>query len=328
MSDSESTTTAAGGEGTQTRPDVWTMTVGLFKTLRPHQWIKNLFVLAPLFFSKSFTQPEALTLGVIGALLFCLGAGSVYLINDIFDVEKDKKHPVKCKRPIPSGELPIPVARTAAVVLSVGTTALCALIDPWLAAVVGGYVVMNLAYSMALKHVAFVDVAVIATGFVLRLLAGKFAIDVYLSEWLIGCTFLLALYLGLGKRVHELRMYESGEHGKSRKVLERYHAEYLNFAFLFVSGLTIAAYTIYTLTAALPELTQAMTFQPLRARPTPFATPYLPITILFAVFGITRFYQIVDTDSPHSPTDLILKDVPFIVNLVAWGVVMLGFSFM
>jgi len=328
MSDSETTTPAAGGESTQANPDLWTMTTGLFKTLRPHQWIKNLFVLAPLFFSKSFMEPRALTLGLIGALLFCLAAGSVYLINDIFDVENDKKHPVKCKRPIPSGELPIPVARVAAVALSAGTVGLCALIDPWLAGVVGGYVVMNLAYSMALKHIAFVDVVVIATGFVLRLLAGKFAIDVYLSEWLIGCTFLLALYLGLGKRVHELRMYESDEHAKSRKVLERYHNDYLNFAFLYVAGLTIAAYTIYTLTAALPELTQTMTFQPLRARPTPFATPYLPITVLFAVFGITRFYQLAETDSPHSPTDLILQDLPFVVNLAAWGIVMLGFSFM
>ncbi|MFB6372146.1 MAG: UbiA family prenyltransferase, partial [Bradymonadaceae bacterium] len=149
MSDSETTTTATGGESAQASPNVWTMTVGLLKTLRPHQWIKNLFVLAPLFFSKSFMQPRTLALGLLGALLFCLGAGSVYLINDIFDVEKDKKHPVKCKRPIPSGQLPIPVARVAAVVLSVGTVGLAALIDPWLAGVIGGYVVMNLGYSMA-----------------------------------------------------------------------------------------------------------------------------------------------------------------------------------
>ncbi len=326
MSDSE--TTAAEQEGSPSEPGVGTMTVGLFKTLRPHQWIKNLFVLAPLFFSKEFLHPETLSLGLAAAGLFCLGAGSVYLINDIFDVEKDKKHPVKCKRPIPSGELPIPVARVAAVVLSVGTVAACALIDPMLSVVVGGYVVMNLAYSSFLKHVAFVDVSIIATGFVLRILAGKYAVGVYLSEWLIGCTFLLALYLGLGKRVHELRMYRAGEHEKSRKVLDRYHPEYLDFAFLFTAGLTIAAYTIYTLTAALPELTQAMTFQPLRARPTPFATPYLPTTILFTVFGITRFYQLANTDSAHSPTDMILEDWPFIANLVLWGVAMVGFSFM
>ena len=104
------------------------------------------------------------------------------MINDIFDVEKDRKHPIKRNRPIPSGELPIPVARVAAVLLSVGTVGACALIDPWMALVVGGYLVMNLAYSMVLKHWAFVDVSIIATGFVLRVLAGKFAIDVWVSE--------------------------------------------------------------------------------------------------------------------------------------------------
>lgn len=324
---SESDTTAPGDERAKGSPGAGTMALGLFKTLRPHQWIKNLFVLAPLFFSKQFMVPGKLALGFTAALLFCFAAGSVYLLNDIFDVEKDRKHPVKKNRPIPSGELPISVARIAAILLSVGTVGACALIDPMLSAVVGGYLVMNLAYSTFLKHIAFIDVSIIAIGFVLRVLAGKYAIDVYVSEWLIGCTFLLALYLGMGKRVHELRMYLSGDHGKSRKVLDRYHPEHLDFGFLFVSGLTIAAYTIYTLTAALPKLTAAMTIQPLRARPTPFATPYLPLTVLFAVFGITRFYQLANTDSPQSPTDLILSDWPFIINLALWGVTMLMFSF-
>jgi 4-hydroxybenzoate polyprenyltransferase len=310
------------------------MAAGLFKTLRPHQWIKNLFVLAPLFFSQQFTDPTKLALGLTAALLFCLAAGSVYLINDIFDVEKDRKHPVKCKRPIPSGQLPIPVARVAAVGLSVGTVAVCGglawafeAVDYWMAAAIGGYLVMNLAYSMVLKHWAFIDVSIIATGFVLRVLAGKFATGIWVSEWLIVCTFLLALYLGMGKRVHELRMYLSGETEKSRKVLDRYNPDHLEFGFLFVAGLTIAVYTIYTLTAALPRLTGVLTMQPLRSRPTPFASPFLPVTVLFAVFGITRFFQLANTDSPQSPTDLIVGDWPFVANLVLWGAVMLGFSF-
>ena len=124
--------------------------------------------------------------------------------------------------------------------------------------------------------------SIIATGFVLRVLAGAFAINVFISEWLIICTFLLALYLGLGKRLHEFRLMQSGRTEKSRPVLERYRGEHLDFGVLFVSGLTIAGYTIYTLTAALPD-------QPLRTRATPFDSPYLPATIPFAVFGITRF---------------------------------------
>lgn len=318
----------SGGETSGAEAGVVSMAAGLFETLRPHQWVKNLFVLAPIFFAQRYDEPDRLALAVAAAGLFCLAAGSVYLINDIFDVEEDRQHPVKKNRPIPSGQLPVPVARVAAGVISLGTVGVSALIDPMLAAVIGGYIAMNLAYSIVLKHLAFIDVTVIAVGFVLRVLAGKYAIDVYVSEWLIGCTFLLALYLGLGKRVHELSLYAAGDETKSRRVLERYHAGLLEFVFLFVAGLTIAAYTIYTLTAALPELTKAMTMQPLRQRPTPFATPYLPVTVLFAVFGITRFFQLAQSDVPQSPTDLITRDIPFIVNLVLWGVVMLAFGWM
>ena len=301
--------------------------LALFETLRPQQWIKNLFVLAPLFFSLQFRDLERLLLGVAATLLFCLAAGSVYLINDIFDVEKDRNHPVKCKRPIPSGRLPISVARAAAVILAIGTVGLCSLIEPWLAVVVGGYLVMNLAYSTALKHVAVVDVTIIATGFVLRVLAGQFATGVAVSNWLLGCTFLLALYLAMGKRAHEFHLYANGESSGTRKVLERYREEHLEFGTLFVAGMTIAVYTIWTLTAALPKLTESMISQPLHARPTPFASPWLLGTIIFAVVGIVRFYQLVQNEDPHSPTDQILTDRPFLLNLAGWGLAMLAVAF-
>jgi len=329
MSDAtESDSAPADGGAPSETPALTTVVVGLFETLRPHQWVKNVFVLAPLFFAQRYDEPDRLGLALGAAGLFCLAAGSVYLINDIFDVEEDRQHPVKQHRPIPSGRLPLSVARVSAPLLSIGVVGVCALIEPMLGLVVGGYLAMNLAYSAALKHVAFVDVTIIATGFVLRVLAGKYAVDVYVSEWLLGCTFLLALYLGLGKRVHELGLYAAEDETKSRRVLERYRAGALEFALLFVAGLTIAAYTIYTLTAALPELTKALTMQPLRRRPTPFASPYLPVTIVFAVFGITRFFQLVRSETPQSPTDLILRDPPFLVNLGLWGAVMLGFGWM
>lgn len=301
--------------------------LGILKTLRPHQWVKNLFVLAPLFFSQQFYDVGKLVDGLAAALLFCLGSGTVYMVNDIFDVEEDRNHPVKQYRPIPSGQLPVRVARIAAGVLGAGVVACSWVIHPWLAATIGGYMVMNLAYSVALKKVAFIDVTIIATGFVLRILAGKFAAGVYLSEWLITCTFLVALYLGLGKRSHELHLYRTTDQDKTRKVLEQYAPKWLDFGMLYVAGLTIAAYTIYSLTAALPELTQAMTTQPLRNKPTPFAHPMLPITVLFVVFGIVRFYQLVQSDRPDSPTDLLLQDWPFVVNVIVWGAVMLGFAF-
>lgn len=301
-------------------PTLAQMLRGFLRTLRPHQWVKNLFVLAPLFFSKSFMEPGLAALGVGAALLFSLTSGTVYLINDIFDIEKDRRHPTKRHRPIPSGALPVRVAAACALGLG-GVTQLAAWLIDWrLGLVTLSYLVMNLAYSTALKHYAFIDVTIIAAGFVLRVLAGAFAIDVFISEWLITCTFLLALYLGMGKRLHELRLMEQGRVDRSRPVLERYRVEHLDFGVLFVSGLTIAAYTIYTLTAALPD-------QPLRSQHTPFASPYLPATIPFAVFGITRFYQLLNSESLDSPTELILKDIPFIANLGFWGGAMLTLAF-
>ena len=295
--------------------------LGILRTLRPHQWIKNLFVLAPLFFSKSFLDPKLAALGVGAALLFSLTAGTVYLINDIFDIEKDRRHPTKRHRPIPSGQLPVPTAAAAAAVIGLGSQLGAWLIDWRLGAVTTGYLVMNMAYSTSLKHVAFIDVSIIATGFVLRVLAGAFAIEVFISEWLVICTFLLALYLGMGKRLHELRLHLQGAVTKSRPVLQRYRLEHLEFGVLFVSGLTIAAYTIYTLTSALPD-------QPLRTQHTPFASPYLPATIPFAVFGITRFYQLLNSEALDSPTELILKDLPFIANLLVWGAAMGALAFL
>lgn len=285
---------------------------GIFKSLRPHQWVKNVFVLAPAFFSMSFLEPALMATSLLAALLFSLSAGSVYLFNDIFDVEKDRNHPVKRNRPIASGQLPINLAIVCAVVLAVGSVGVGVLIQPLLGAVLGGYLVMNLAYSSRLKHVAFVDVAIIATGFVLRVVAGAFAIEVYISEWLFACTFLLALYLGLGKRAHELALVTSGQATKVRKVLEKYKSEHLDFAFLYTAGATIACYTVYTLTASLPD-------QPLRRTATPFDSEWLPLTIPFTIFGIVRFYQLVQHDSPDSPTDLMLRDWPFLLNVVGWG---------
>ncbi len=294
---------------------------GLIVTLRPKQWVKNLFVLAPLFFSKQFLIPSQLLVGFGAALLFCLTAGTVYLFNDVADVDKDRRHPIKRHRPIPSGQLPVPMAIVAAATLGLGCLGAAMLLDWRLGVVTLIYLVMNLAYSMRLKHWAFVDVGIIATGFVLRVLAGAFAIGVFISEWLFLCTFLLAFYLGLGKRLHELDLVRQGKASQARKVLERYRYEHLDFGVLFVAGLTIAAYALYTVSASLPG-------QPMRAHATPFSSPLLPLTIPCAVFGITRFYQLLRAESLEGPTELLLRDVPFIVNLLVWGALMLVLTFL
>lgn len=290
------------------------ISAGLWKTLRPHQWVKNVFVLAPLFFSKTFFDEWRVFAGCASLLLFCFASGTVYLINDIADIEEDKRHPQKKHRPIPSGQLPVSIAKYLAWGLGILTLCGAVLLSPMLAVILASYIVLNIAYSLSLKEFAFLDVSIIAFGFVLRILAGAYAIDVSISEWLFACTFSVSLYLGLGKRAHELSLYLAEDEKSTRAVLETYQKSPLNFAVLYVAGLTIALYTIYTLTAALPS-------QPLRSQTTPFATPWLPITIPFVIFGIIRFYQIIQNDSPESPTNLMLQDTPFLINLGGWSTV-------
>lgn len=294
--------------------------IALLEAIRPHQWVKNLFVLAPVFFSKSYYDPTKLGFALLAAGSYCLAAGSVYLINDIIDIDEDRQHPVKKHRPIPSGRLPLRVARPMAWAIAGSAIAAGLLLETSVGLLIAGYIGMNLAYSKVLKHIPFVDVGIIATGFLLRILVGAYAIGVHISEWLLTCTFLLALYLGLGKRQHELDLTISEEKPSTRRVLDSYKRGYLDFALLFVGGLTIAAYTIYTLTAALPD-------QPLRTHQTPFTSSWLPTTIPFVVFGIARFYQIVHVDKPESPTNLILHDIPFVINIATWGIVMFAIGF-
>ena len=287
----------------------------VLKTLRPHQWIKNLFVLAPIFFSKAFLDVGLTAQAFAAAILFSLVAGAVYTMNDLFDVEKDRNHPVKKFRPIAAGTLSIGMARILSGVLGPGSVLLGFLLDWRVGAILGTYLVMNLAYSVKLKHVPYLDVSIIAVGFVMRVMAGAWAIDVLMSNWLLICTFLLAIYLALGKRMNELKLVESGRADSVRKVLKYYNSEQLNFAVLFVAGLTIASYTIYTLSSSLPD-------QPLRSVYTPFHSPYLPLTIPFTVFGISRFYLLLSRETEDSPTELILRDWPFIANIVLWGALM------
>ena len=186
---------------------------GLVKTLRPHQWVKNLFVMAPMFFHKdvfvSTPVGTALNLRVTGraaiaTAVFCLLAGAVYTINDLVDVDADRHHPVKRHRPIASGAVPEGLAKLTAIALVIASLAAAFLLDPWFGAVALVYFVENIAYSFKLKKVAFLDVGLIAFGFVLRVVAGGLATQTHVSSYMLGCTALLALFLGFGKRRHEI----------------------------------------------------------------------------------------------------------------------------
>jgi decaprenyl-phosphate phosphoribosyltransferase len=293
---------------------------GLVKTLRPHQWVKNVFVLAPMVFHKdvfvSTPVGPALNLNVTGRALaatgiFCMLAGAVYTINDVLDVEADRVHPVKRFRPIASGAVPEGIAKAMSLVLVVASLAGAYLVAPPLAIVAAVYFAENVAYSFRLKKVAFLDVALIALGFVLRVLAGGIATDVHVSGYMLACTALLALFLGFGKRRHELA---SENAGKQRAALEAYSARSLDVALAVTGGATVLTYVAYTL----DPVTRAF-----------FHSSYLWLTAPFTCFGIWRFLLLVSGRAgrglrAESPTQEMLRDVPLMLNLVAWVVVVVA----
>ncbi len=292
----------------------------LLKTLRPHQWVKNVFVVAPMFFHKDLflhtPQGPALNLTVTGRALaamgvFCLLAGAVYTINDLVDVEADRQHPVKRSRPIASGLVPEGLARLMAVGLVVVSLGLAYWLAPLLAVVALCYFAENCAYSFKLKKVAFLDVGLIALGFVLRVLAGGIATDVHVSGYMIACTLLLALFLGFGKRRHELALENAG---KSRAALEAYSPRSLTIAMATTGTATAMTYVAYTLDPATREA---------------FNSNYLWLTAPFVAFGILRFLLLVSGRvgrglRAESPTQEMLRDVPFVLNVVVWVVVVMA----
>jgi decaprenyl-phosphate phosphoribosyltransferase len=286
------------------------MVAALLKSARPHQWVKNLFfVAAPLVFARRIDDPAALCRASVAVAGFCLISSAVYLLNDLVDVEKDRAHPLKRLRPIASGALSIGAARIAAVTLAVGGLLLTLALGLLPAGIAAAYLVQNLAYSFHLKHVPFVDVASIATGFILRVLAGAAAIAVEPSGWLLICTALLAMFLGFGKRAHELRI-SGARGGDQRKVLDRYNPSVLRFIINALAVLTILAYAGYT------QAHHAQTF---------FGTRRLILTVPFVVFGVYRFIWITRTKvDSESPTDSMLSDAPFMINLLGYAVAILA----
>lgn len=279
------------------------MVAALVKASRPHQWIKNLFVAAPLVFAGRIGDSTATVRSVIAIACFCLLSSAVYLLNDIVDIERDRAHPLKRMRPIASGRLPVSTARLAAVLFAMVAIAVASLLSWKLAVVATAYVLLNIAYSFELKRVPFIDVGCIALGFLLRVLGGSFAIPVPASRWLLLCTGLLASLLGFGKRAHELRT--SGENrATQRLVLDRYPPGLLRRLIVVLALMTTAVYAAYT--------------QSNHARG--FVGRGLAFTIPFVAFGIYRFVRLTHAKADsESPTESMLKDKLFLLNLVAYA---------
>ncbi|MEE8467849.1 MAG: decaprenyl-phosphate phosphoribosyltransferase [Planctomycetota bacterium] len=291
----------------------------LLKAMRPQQWVKNVFVLAALFFSlaEAAQAQEGIAwaahvgqiVNVLRALgAFCLGSSAIYLINDVMDIESDRRHPTKRERPIASGALSIPSALAAAAVCVAGSLALgwwARTEEGNVALVVGGYMLLNLLYSLKLKHIVLVDVFVIASGFLLRVVAGGFAASALLSDWLLLCTFFLALFLALCKRRAEIDLLGE-DRGSHRKILLEYTPAFLDQAVVVLAACTIVNYTMYTVS---PET--EVKFGKGNG---------LLLTVPFVVFGLFRYLLLVQTQKGGgSPTRVLLGgDTTFVLNCLAY----------
>jgi 4-hydroxybenzoate polyprenyltransferase len=271
--------------------------------MRPHQWVKNVFVPAPLLFSKHLLDGGRLARAAGALVLFCLLSGAVYIINDIVDVEQDRAHPKKRNRPIASGQLPIPTAKVAAIGLCLFSLGTGFLLGPWFVAIAASYFVLILAYSLRLKHVVFLDIMIISAGFLLRVVAGAAAIDVEASPWLLACTGLLACFLGFGKRYHELA--SSGQKANiQRAVLARYRLSHLEWIMHVLAVATVCTYAMYTLSDHTVEF---------------FHTKRMVWSTPFIGMGVLRFqWLVVSRPDAESPTNEMLRDKFFLVNSFVW----------
>ncbi len=287
------------------------MLIALLKTMRPKQWAKNVFVFTALVFDRKLLNLSAFLSTLAGAAIFSLIASAVYIFNDIADSESDKQHPTKKNRPIASGKLSLGAAWAAAILLLIIAFPLAFLLDPGFLAICLVYFVLNLLYSTKLKHIPLIDVLVLASFYLLRVVSGTALIEVRrFSPWLYVVTSLFALFIGLGKRRAELVLQNDNE-GKVRPVLEGYTIELLDQLIIIVSGTTIVSYSLYTFSAPnLPENHSMM------------------LTIPFVLYGIFRYLYLLQAGKGGAPEDIALTDRPLQAAILLWSVVvMLVFYF-
>lgn len=275
----------------------------ILRTMRPKQWTKNLIIFAGLIFSLNLFKPLLFIKTFAAFVVFCLLSGTVYIINDIKDLERDKNHPLKSKRPLASGELAISSAILALTILIPGSFLVAFLLDLVFGYIAVLYLILSTLYSFYFKHTVILDVLINSIGFVLRAVAGAVVIQVIISPWLFICTILLALFLGLGKRRHELVLL-GDEALNHRKILEEYSPELLDQMIAVVTASTVMAYALYTMA---PETKEKL------------HTPYMNLTIPFVLYGIFRYlYLIHKREEGGDPSLVLLTDKPMLIDVVLW----------
>jgi 4-hydroxybenzoate polyprenyltransferase len=283
--------------------------VSLFLSLRPSQWTKNLFVFGALLFGQrgsqpAFLDPIAIGPAVAAFAIFCALSGVVYLVNDVADRESDRRHPLKRKRPIASGAITPSTAIVSAIVLGLVALGAAFLLRPTFAIVAATYLALLACYSGALKHMVIIDVLTIAIGFVLRAAAGAVAIDVPISHWLLILIMLLALFLALSKRRHELVLLADAASGH-RRILQEYSPYLLDQMIGVVTASTLVSYVIYSVS---PETVQK------------FHSDWLGLTLVFPLYGIFRYlYLVHQKEGGGSPSDMLQNDRPLLACVALWA---------
>jgi 4-hydroxybenzoate polyprenyltransferase len=283
---------------------LFTNIYGLLRTLRPRQWIKNGFVYMALLFDQKLFDWPLLLRTTFAFILFCMITSTVYIINDLADLEKDKQHPKKRRRALPSGQLKPWFAVLSAVGILIVCLPLSFWLDPYFGAIVLLYFLLNVAYSFYLKHVVIIDVMVVASGFVLRVAAGVIVADAErFSPWLYVCTIFLALFLAIGKRRHELILLAGGA-DSHRKILDEYTVKFLDEMSHVVTTGALLAYSLYTFSAVnLPDNYAMM------------------LTIPFVIYGLFRYQYLVHVKGEGgAPEMLLYTDRPFLLDLILWGI--------
>ncbi|HKB07861.1 MAG TPA: decaprenyl-phosphate phosphoribosyltransferase [Candidatus Polarisedimenticolia bacterium] len=302
----------------RTAPDVWNARAstlyGVLLSMRPRQWIKNLVVFAALIFAKKWMELPLAMRAVAAFGLFCLASGAVYIINDLFDADRDRKHPQKARRPIASKALGVTPAIAAAILFLTGSIMAGFALSPPFGALLLIYVAINLVYSFWLKEIVIIDVMLIASGFVLRAVAGAVVIDVPISHWLIMCTILLSLFLALCKRRQELATLENAH--VHRVSLQEYSVEFIDQMINVVTPSTLVTYILYCVS---PEVERNL------------GTRHLYLTVPFVLYGIFRYLYLVHRKGGGgSPTQTLLTDLPLLVCIGLWGltvVLLIRFGF-
>ncbi len=287
------------------QPEASRSTIGiLFRSLRPEQWTKNLVLFAGVLFGLRLFEINAVLRSIAAAGIFCVLSGVIYLINDVMDREADKRHPLKCRRPIASGALSPQTALLAALILAAGALTGAWFLGLWFFVIAVAYVSLQTLYSGPLKHMVILDVLTIAFGFVFRAVAGAVVVDVPISHWLLICTVLLALFLALSKRRHELTLLADGA-TSHRRILEEYSPYLLDQMIGVVTAATLMAYAIYTVS---PETIAK------------FGSDWLGLTIPFPLYGIFRYlYLVHQKKGGGSPTAMLLTDRPLLICVALWA---------